>query len=129
MSYSNIYRMKIQININLYCIISIYFIWMWIDWCRKYQPAEPEYEICWWVSEANESPASHSVEQADILQYQSYSHLDDTWFILKSNINTNTTIFVFLREKSHDSKYSKYASPKHSSYVACKYTINFYMYI
>jgi hypothetical protein len=81
------------------------------------------------VSEANESPSSHSVQQADILQYQSYSHLDDMCIILRSNINTDTTIFVFLREKSHDSKYSKYVSPKHSSYVACKYTINFYMYI
>jgi hypothetical protein len=74
------------------------------------------------VSEANESPSSHFVEQADILQYQSYSHLDDMCIILKSNINTDTTIFVFLREKSHDSKYWIYASPKHSSYVACKYT-------
>jgi hypothetical protein len=29
------------------------------------------------VSEAYESQASYSVEQADIFQYQSYSHSDD----------------------------------------------------
>jgi hypothetical protein len=40
------------------------------------QPAEPEYEGCWRVSEANESQTSYSVEQADIFQYQSYSHLN-----------------------------------------------------
>ena len=55
------------------------------------------------------------VEQADIFQYQSYSHSDDMFIILKSNINTDTSIFVFSQEKSHDSKYSKYASSKHSS--------------
>jgi hypothetical protein len=55
------------------------------------------------------------VEQADIFQYQSYSHSDDMFIILKSNINTDTSIFVFSQEKSHDSKYSKYSSPKHSS--------------
>jgi hypothetical protein len=32
-----------------------------------------------------------------------------------TNINTDTSIFVYSREKSHDSKYSKYASQKHSS--------------
>ena len=31
---------------------------------------------------------------------------------LKSTINTDTSIFVFSREKLHDSKYSKYASLK-----------------
>ena len=51
-------------------------------------------------------------EQADIFQFQSYSHSDDMFIILKSNINTDTSIFVFSREKLHDSKYSKYASPK-----------------
>ena len=76
---------------------------------------EPEYEAWWRVSEANESQTSYSVEQADIFRYQSYSHSDDMFIILKSNINTDTSIFVFSREKSHDSKYSKYASPKHSS--------------
>ena len=65
------------------------------------------------MSEANESQASYYVEQADIFQYQSYSHSDDMFIILKSNINTDTSIFVFSREKSHDSKYSKYTSPKH----------------
>ena len=55
----------------------------------------------WRVSEANESQASYSVEQADIFQYQSYSHSDDMFIILKSNINTDTSIFVFSREKSH----------------------------
>jgi hypothetical protein len=67
------------------------------------------------VGEANESLSSYSVEQADIFQYQTYSHSDDRFIILKLNISTNTSIFVFLREKSHDSKYSKYASLKHSS--------------
>jgi hypothetical protein len=76
------------------------------------QPAEPEYEGCWRVSEANESQTSYSVEQADIFQYQSYSHSDDMFIILKSNINTDTSIFVFSREKLHVSKYSKDAPPK-----------------
>jgi hypothetical protein len=40
-------------------------------------PAEPEYEVWWRVSEANESQTSYSVEQANIFQYQSYSHSDD----------------------------------------------------
>jgi hypothetical protein len=53
----------------------------------------------WRVSEANESQASYSVEQADIFQY--HSHSDDMFIILKSNINTDTSIFVFSREKSH----------------------------
>ena len=79
---------------------------------RKYQPAEPEYEVCWRVSEANESQTSYSVEQADIFQYQSYSHSDDIFIILKSTINTDTSIFVFSREKLYDSKYSKYTSLK-----------------
>jgi hypothetical protein len=64
------------------------------------------------VSEANESQTSYSVEQADIFQYQSYSYSDDMFIILKSNINTYTSIFVFSWEKLHDSKYSKDASPK-----------------
>jgi hypothetical protein len=38
---------------------------------------------------------SYSVEQADIFQYQSYSHSDDMFIILKSIINTDTSIFVF----------------------------------
>jgi hypothetical protein len=61
---------------------------------RKYQPAEPEYEVYWRVSEANESQTSYSVEQADIFQNQSYSHLDDILIILISTINTDTSIFV-----------------------------------
>jgi hypothetical protein len=56
------------------------------------------------VSEANESQTSYSVEQADIFQYQSYSHSDDMFIILRSNINTDTSIFVFSRKISHDSK-------------------------
>jgi hypothetical protein len=32
-------------------------------------------------------------------QYQSYSHSDDMFIILKSNINTDTSIFVFWEEK------------------------------
>ena len=62
---------------------------MWIDWYRKHQPAEPEYEAWWRVSEVNESQASYSVEQADNFQYQSYSHSDDMFIILRSNINTD----------------------------------------
>ena len=75
--------------------VYVYVIWMWIDWCQKYQPAEPEYEVCWRVSEVNESQASYYFEQADIVQY--------------------TFIFVFSLEKSHDSKYSNFATPKHNS--------------
>ena len=57
---------------------------------------------------------SHKLQfcRADIFQYQSYSHSDDIFIILKSTINTDTSIFVFSREKLHDSKYSKYASLK-----------------
>jgi hypothetical protein len=44
------------------------------------------------VSEAHESQTSYSVEQADIFQYQSYSHSDDMCIILKSNIKTDTSI-------------------------------------
>ena len=47
-----------------------------------------EYEVYCRVSEANESQISYSVEQADIFQYQSYSHSDDIFIILKSTINT-----------------------------------------
>jgi hypothetical protein len=73
---------------------------MWIDWYRKYQPADPEYEDWCRVSEANESQTSYSVKQADIFQHQPYSHSDDIFIILRSNINTDTSIFVFSREKS-----------------------------
>ena len=41
------------------------------------------------MSEANEPQISYSVEQANIFQYQSYSHSDDMLIILKSNINTD----------------------------------------
>jgi hypothetical protein len=34
------------------------------------------------------------VEQADIFQYRSYSHSDDMFIILKSNINTDIYINV-----------------------------------
>jgi hypothetical protein len=69
-------------------------------------------KFAWRVSEANESQTSYSVEQADIFQYQSYLHSDDMFIILKSIINTDTSIFVFSQEKLHESKYLKYASPK-----------------
>jgi hypothetical protein len=36
------------------------------------------------VNEANASQTSYSVEQADVFQYQSYSHSDDMFIILKS---------------------------------------------
>jgi hypothetical protein len=45
------------------------------------QHAEPEYEVCCRVSEANESQTSYSVKQADIFQHQSYSHSDDIFII------------------------------------------------
>ena len=48
---------------------------------------------------------SYSLEQTDIFQYQSYSHADDMRIILKSNVNTDTSIFGFSREKSHDSNF------------------------
>ena len=86
----------------------VYVIWMWIDWYRKYQHAEPEYAVCCRVSEANESQTSYSVEQADIFQYQSYSHSDDMCIILKSNMKTDTSIgldICIFAGKSHDSKY------------------------
>jgi hypothetical protein len=44
------------------------------------------------VSKTHESQTSYSVEQADIFQYQSYSHSDDMFIILKSNINTDTSL-------------------------------------
>jgi hypothetical protein len=40
------------------------------------------------VSEPNESQTSYSVEQADIFQYQSYSHSDDMFVILKLRNNS-----------------------------------------
>jgi hypothetical protein len=87
----------------------VYVIWMWIEWYRKYQPAEPEYEVCWRVSE---SQSSYSVEQADMFPYQSYSHSDDMFIILKSNINTDTSIFVFSLEKITWFKIFKRRFPK-----------------
>ena len=56
----------------------VYVIWMWIDWYRKYQPAEPEYEVCWRVSEANESQTSYSVDQADIFSIN-HIHIQMTY--------------------------------------------------
>jgi hypothetical protein len=41
-----------------------------------------------------ESQTSYSMEQADIIQYQSYAHSDDMFIILKSNINMDTSIFA-----------------------------------
>ena len=66
----------------------------------NFPPQQPIGYLPWRVSEANESQTSYSIEQADIFQYQSYSHSDDMFIILKSNINTDTSIFVFSREKS-----------------------------
>ena len=65
--------------------LDVYVIWMWIDWYRKYQHAEPEYEVCCRVSEVNKSQTSYSVEQADIFQYQSYSHSDDMFSLSSLN--------------------------------------------
>jgi hypothetical protein len=80
-------------------------IWMWIDWYQKYQPAEPEHVVCWRLSDVNESQASYSVEQDDIFQYQSYSHSEYMFIILKSNINTNTSILL----TRHQTSYSGWA--------------------
>jgi hypothetical protein len=52
------------------------------------------------VSEVNVSQASYSVEQADIFQYQSYSHSDDMFIILKSNIN-RIHLYLYFRRKNH----------------------------
>jgi hypothetical protein len=67
--------------------------------CPQVPVAEPEYEVWWRVSEANESQTLYSVEQADIFQYLSYSHSDDMFIILKSNINTN--LYLYFRGKNH----------------------------
>jgi hypothetical protein len=53
------------------------------------------------MSEANESQAAYSVEQADIFQYQRYSHSDDMFIILKSNINTDTSRYLYFRGENH----------------------------
>jgi hypothetical protein len=95
---------------------SICICYLDVDWLiPNISSYRVKCEVWWRVSGANESQTSYSFEQADIFQYQSYSHSDDMLIILRSNINTNTSIFVFEREKSHDSKYSKYASPKYFS--------------
>jgi hypothetical protein len=52
------------------------------------------------VSEVNVSQASYSVEQAGIFQYQSYSHSDDMFIILKSNIN-RIHLYLYFRRKNH----------------------------
>ena len=50
------------------------------------------------MSEANESQTSYYVEQVGIFQYKSYSHSDDMFITLKSNINMDTSIcFVFFK--------------------------------
>jgi hypothetical protein len=56
------------------------------------------------MSKTNESQISYSVEQSDIFQYQSYSHSDDMFIILKSNIKTDTSIgfdICIFAEKNH----------------------------
>ena len=55
------------------------------------------------MNEANESQTSYSIEQADIFQYQSYSHSDDMRIILKSNINTSTStrVYLYFHGKNH----------------------------
>jgi len=67
---------------------------------------EPRYDVCWRVSEANESQTSYYVEQTDIFQYQLYSHSDDIFIILKSNINMDIWYiyrfrYLYFREKNH----------------------------
>ena len=52
------------------------------------------------MSEANESQASYSVEQSDIVQYLLYSHSDDMFIILRSSINTDASIFLYSGEKN-----------------------------
>jgi hypothetical protein len=56
------------------------------------------------------------------LIFFSINHINIRMTCLSSLYKTKTRIFVFSREKSHD---SKYASPKHSSYVVCNYTIHY----
>jgi hypothetical protein len=45
---------------------------MWIDWYRKYQHAETEYEVCCRVSEANESQTSYSVTTYELCCGEAY---------------------------------------------------------
>jgi hypothetical protein len=54
------------------------------------------YELCF-------GEAYFEYFEADIFQYQSYSHSDDMFIILKSNIKTDTSTFVYLyfRRKNH----------------------------
>jgi hypothetical protein len=53
------------------------------------------------MSKANEPQASYSVEQFDIFQYQRYSHSDDMFIILKSNIKTDTSRYLYFPGKNH----------------------------
>jgi hypothetical protein len=49
----------------------------------------------------------------ELIDTENINHIHiQIFIILKSTINTDTSIFVFSREKLHDSKYSKYASLK-----------------
>ena len=50
-------------------------------------------DVNWLIPKISACLARNSVEQSDIFQYQSYSHS------VKSNINTDTSIFVFSRGK------------------------------
>jgi hypothetical protein len=49
---------------------------------------------------------SYSVEQGNMFHYQSYSHSDDMFIILKSNINTDIWFiygfrYLYIRGKNH----------------------------
>jgi hypothetical protein len=72
----------------------------------NYDFGEAYFEYFESMSEANESQNSYSVEQADICQYQSYSHSDDMFIIIKSTINTDASIFVFSRNTRQHTSYS-----------------------
>jgi hypothetical protein len=62
---------------------------------KKIAVGNLEYEVCWRVSEANESQTSYSVEQADIFQYQSYSHSDEMCIILKQYNSIDHYSYIF----------------------------------
>jgi hypothetical protein len=69
------------------CFGEAYFEYFESSKYPSFLAMEPEYEAWWRVSEANESRTSYSVEEADIFQYQSYSHSDDMslMFVIKKN--------------------------------------------
>ena len=82
------------------------------DWYWKISACSTEYEVCDLFASLTRQQTAYSGSacwyfryQSIHIQitytYQSYSHSDDMFIILKSNINTDTSIFVFSRGKSY----------------------------